>query len=1160
MRHDQPVEPETKQVRYLNGVEAAAEISVLQIARDRAKGLKTGAFVSGYRGSPLSGFDRTISRRIRDLPPGEIVFQPGLNEELAATAVWGSQQVGLSDPTDFEGVTGYWYAKAPGVDRSTDALRHANHAGTARFGGVLALLGDDHTCKSSTLPNYSEFIARHVGMPLLFPATVQEVIDFGLAGVEMSRYAGVWVGLKCLIDTMDASAPAILDPNRVEFTLPTDVDMPLDGLSIRWPDAPADQEKRLINFRLPAAVAFARANGLNRIEEHGTAPKLGVVTAGKSWLDTRQALGEIAKRTGHEPPLSLFKAGLIWPLDETAIRDFAIGLDAILVIEEKAAILEDQVRAALYNVPADARPTVEGRRDRTDHVLFPETGDLNSLSIAAAIARRCDLPDGSGEAIAREIEAQLAGPTQTSVANRTPYFCAGCPHSTSTRVPEGSRALAGIGCHFMAQWMDRETGFYTQMGGEGAGWLGQAPFVNSSHIFANLGDGTYNHSGILAIRAAVAAKANITYKILFNDAVAMTGGQANEGGLDVPRIVEQVWAEGARAVAVVTDDTARYRNIKLPNRTQLLHRDRLDEVQRRFRDTSGLTVIVYDQGCATELRRKRKRGELPTPVKRVFIDPEVCEGCGDCGIQSNCVAIKPLETPLGTKRAIDQSSCNSDYSCLKGFCPSFITVECGEPVKPGQNMAPVADLPPPPAPDPTRSHDMVIAGVGGSGVVSLGAMIGRAAKLAGRDINVLDMIGLAQKGGPVVSQIRMSPQGGKVVAMRIAPGGADLVVGADAIVAASADVLRLCGQQTVGCIEALVAPSADFVLDSDYQLPVADVDAALSHRIAVQKLHRVPAVQVATSLLGNAIAANAILMGYAVQTGILPLSPENVESAIDELGNSVTFNIAAFRIGRRFAVDPEAVCTEAGLAEHLGETTLTGLIDDRVRRLVAYQNEAYAARYMRALKRLERITLNEPAKERLLRSAAHGLFRLMAYKDEYEVARLISTSRLRSQIEAQYGKIRKQQYHLAPPLLPGRDAAGRPKKRAFGAWMRVTLHGLQHLKFLRGTPFDPFGYAPERRAERAFIHRFEGIIETVADVVTEETTDAAVAILDLGAEVRGYGPVKDAARHRIEKEWDTRLPQLMAAAGQQTQRSKDDREEKAPSPSLVLADDERRSG
>jgi indolepyruvate ferredoxin oxidoreductase len=1117
MQREKDPMPGAEEIRYLNGVEALAELPPLQIARDHADGHRTGAFCSGYRGSPLSGFDRTLTKRIKGVE--DVVFQPGLNEELAATAVWGSQQVGLADPTDYDGVTGYWYAKAPGVDRATDALRHANHAGTAPRGGVLALLGDDHTCKSSTLPNWSDLIARHVGMPLLFPATVQEVIDYGLAGIGMSRFAGVWVGLKCLIDTMDASAPVIAGGTMPPPVTPNDVVLPAEGVSIRATDTPQEQEARLIRHRLPAAVSFARANGLNRVETRGRAPRLGIVTAGKSWLDTRQALAEIADE-GAEAEVRIFKAGLVWPLDAQAIREFAQGLDAILVVEEKAAILEDQVRAALYNVPA--RPTVEGRRDRHDQELFPETGDLDALIIAAAIAARA-LPDGA--AIPARLSARRAVPRLSTLPRRTPYFCAGCPHSTSTRVPDGSRALAGIGCHFMAQWMDRETGFYSQMGGEGTGWIGQAPFVGTDHVFANLGDGTYNHSGLLAIRAAAAAGVNITYKILFNDAVAMTGGQTNEGGLDVPAIVAQVWAEKARKVAVVTEDLARYRGVTLTPGTTLHHRDTLDTVQKEFRATQGMTVVVYDQGCATEKRRKRKRGLIETPRRRVFIDPDVCEGCGDCGVQSNCVAIRPLATPLGTKRTVDQSACNLDYSCLKGFCPSFVTVEVDPVATFAARAVPEANLPPPPASDTSIPHDLVIAGTGGTGVVSLGGVIGRAAGLAGRKVNVLDMIGLAQKGGPVVSQIRLAPEGTDVTAMRIVAGEADLLIGADALVTAGDDVLRLCGPATRACVEADVAPSADFVRDPDYELPADQIDRTLAARFG-DNVARVPATALADALLGDTIGANAILLGHAVQTGALPLPPDTIEAAIRAVGTAVDLNLAAFRIGRRFAADPAATRATAGLYTPAPPLT----VEDYATRLTAYQNAAYAARYRAALAPLDSAAVAADTRAALRATAAQALYRIMAYKDEYEVARLHAASDLPARIAAQTGGTTRLRYHLAPPMLPGTDSRGRPKKRAFGAWMTTGFRLLRHGKALRGTPFDPFGRTHERRAERDLIARYEGIIAALAATVTEEKADEAVALLRLGGEVRGYGPVKAAALARVENEWSARLPLFVDSA------------------------------
>lgn len=1118
---------------FLNGTQALVRLPMMQRRRDAAAGLETGCFVSGYRGSPLGGLDQAMWRAKRFLKGHDIHFQPGVNEDLAATAIWGSQQIHLFGEAVNDGVFGLWYGKGPGVDRSGDALRHANLAGTSRHGGVLALAGDDHTCKSSTTAHQTEYAFMDYGMPVLNPSGVQEFLDLGLHGWAMSRYSGCWVAFKVVAETVDSSASVHVDPHRVRIVMPTDFEMPEGGLNIRWPDPPLAQEMRLHKHKLYAALAYARANNLNRAVIDGPKRRFGIVTCGKSYLDVRQALDDLGidEAYAKDIGLSIYKVGMTWPLERDGVRRFAEGLEEILVVEEKRALIENQLKEQLYNWNADVRPRVIGKFDEEGEWILPSADELTPARIARIIARRIRRFHTSPR-----IEDRLAFLNAKEAAlekyaaplTRVPYFCPGCPHNTSTKVPDGSRAMAGIGCHYMAQWMDRRTDTFTQMGGEGATWIGQAPFSKTKHIFQNLGDGTYYHSGVLAIRAAVAAGVNMTYKILYNDAVAMTGGQPVDGPLDVPMIAHQLAAEGVRQIVIVSEEPLNYPTAgAFPPGTRVEHRDRLDAVQREIREVPGVTAIVYDQTCAAEKRRRRKRGLMPDPPKRVFINEAVCEGCGDCGVQSNCLAVVPVETEFGRKRAIDQSSCNKDFSCLKGFCPSFVTVHGGRPRRRKASAAEFAGaLPEPRTPSCREPYGILVTGVGGTGVVTIGALIGMAAHLEGKGCSVLDMTGLAQKGGAVFTHIRVAEIPEDIHAVRVAAGGARLLLGCDIVVAGAFDSLaKIEAGATRAVVNSHVAMTGEFTRQPDLEFPAARLAEAIEAATGKGASDFIDATRIATALIGDSIATNLFMLGYAFQKGLVPVGGEAIERAIELNEASVEANKRAFLWGRRMAADRDAVerlVDEAAPepASHRATTKLEDIVATRMDFLTDYQDAAYAERY-RAL--VERVRAAEakatPGREGLAAAVARYYFKLLAYKDEYEVARLYSNGDFIKRVEAQFEGDYRLEFHLAPPLVAERDPdTGHLKKRRFGQGMLRAFGVLARLKRLRGGPFDVFGYSAERRLERQLIRDYEGMVEEIDGRLDHDNHGLAVEIASLPEHIRGFGHVKDthlaAARKR----------------------------------------------
>ncbi|NIC42994.1 indolepyruvate ferredoxin oxidoreductase family protein [Aquabacterium sp. A08] len=1173
---------------FMSGVQALVKLPMLQRQRDALVGKNTAGFISGYRGSPLGGYDQALWKARAHLQAQHIVFQPGVNEELAATALWGTQQLGFAPAgsNKFDGVFGLWYGKGPGVDRCSDVFKHANMAGTTPWGGVIAVAGDDHVAKSSTAAHQSDHIFKACGLPVFFPASVQEILDLGLHAWALSRFAGVWAGMKTIQEIVESSATAEVDPQRVQIVLP-EFDMPPGGLHIRWPDTALEQEARLMDHKWYAALAYVRANRLNHNVIEGPNDRYGVIASGKAYNDTRQALADLGldDATCRQLGIRLHKLAVVWPLEAQTTREFATGLREILVVEEKRQVIEYQLKEELYNWRSDVRPDVLGKFDEVGgdhsggewsmpnpsaHTLLRANADLSPAIIARALARRLKkrgiLPDGSD--VAARVDAQLAIldakersmqvlNAQTPMAERQPWFCSGCPHNTSTRVPEGSRAMAGIGCHFMTIWMDRATEGFTQMGGEGVPWVGQQPFSTEKHVFANLGDGTYFHSGLLAIRQSIAAGVNITYKLLYNDAVAMTGGQPvgeRPEGHSVLQMAHSLRAEGVARVTVVTDEPEKYHGahhttvggvtLTLPEGVAVVHRDTLDAVQRECREIPGTTVIVYDQTCATEKRRRRKRGTLADPATRVVINEAVCEGCGDCGVQSNCLSVEPLETEFGRKRTINQSSCNKDLSCLKGFCPSFVTVEGGRLKKKAAATVPPLDslgpLPEPRLPATAQAYGIVVAGVGGTGVITVGQLLGVAAHLEGKGIVTQDAAGLAQKGGATWSHVLIADRPDDIRTTRVGMAGADLVLGCDPIVAAGKEtVLRLRAGRSRVALNSHAAPTAAFVTDGAWQNPAERCLTTLTQAVGADAVGAFDADALATTLLGDSLYVNPVVLGYAWQKGWIPLRRESLLRAMALNGVAVAQNQAAFEWGRQAAHDGarvKALLSPGQVVVFKPRETLDTLLRRRVAFLTDYQNAAYAQRYEAAVRRVqqaERAALGAGPSSALAETVASQLFRLMAYKDEYEVARLYTDGHFQDKLAGQFEGDYRLRFHLAPPLWARHDAQGRAVKQAFGPWMQGAFRLLARLKGLRGTAFDPFGRTEERRTERALIGEYLDALEEVMAGLTPDKHALALQIAAWPEQVKGFGHVK--ARHlaAARPRWTGLLAEWRAAPSDQ---------------------------
>jgi indolepyruvate ferredoxin oxidoreductase len=1128
---------------FMTGTQALIRLPMMQRERDIKAGLNTAGYITGYRGSPVTSVDMTAVKAKKYLDEHHVKFHPGMNEDLAATAVWGTQQTNLFKDAKYQGVFSMWYGKGPGVDRCGDVFKHANNAGSAKFGGVLVLAGDDHAAKSSSTAHQSDHILNACGIPVLYPASVQEYIDYGLHAWAMSRYTGLWVSMKCVTDIIESGAVVDFDPDRVKIVVPTDFALPEGGLNIRWPDTILDQEVRMNNFKWYAALAYARANKLNKIIWDSPKPKIGIITAGKSYLDTRQALADLGidEQAAADIGIRLYKIGMTWPLESEGVHEFAKGLDEILVVEEKRQILEYALKEELYNLPDGQRPRVVGKFDDTGEWsnkdgaghgawLLPATYELNPALIARAIASRIShycaghpVEQRVKERIAfleaKELVLKNVSSKPNPDTDRTPYFCSGCPHNSSTKVPEGSRALAGIGCHYMVLWMDRETSTFTHMGAEGVTWVGQAPFTNEKHVFTNLGDGTYFHSGILAIRAAVSAKVNITYKILFNDAVAMTGGQQFDGPLDPGMISRQIAAEGVGPIIVVTDEPDKYpSDYKWAEGVTVRHRSELMDVQRELRECPGVSAMIYDQTCASEKRRRRKRNEYPDPAKRAVINEAVCEGCGDCSVQSNCLSVEPLETELGRKRQINQSSCNKDFSCVTGFCPSFVTVEGGALKKPKKAAAGDAAppmLPAPSLPSTAQPYGILITGIGGTGVVTVGQILAMAAHVEGKGAIVLDMSGLAQKGGPVMSHVRLADNQADLHSTRVGTGSADLVVGCDLIVTASRDALSRMGEgRTFAAINSTGSSTAAFVKNPDWQFPGATSQSEIVRACGEGRVDFVDAGKIATALMGDAIATNMFMLGFAWQKGHVPLAETSIMKAIELNGVSVQFNKTAFTWGRTAAHDlPSLVkmTTPAKVIEF--KRTQTQTLDDVVKRrvelLTAYQDTAYAQQYLAFVDQVRAAEAKLGKGTRLAEAVARYFYKLMAYKDEYEVARLYTDGAFKEKIAAMFEGDIKLKFHLAPPLLAKHNKEGHLIKQEFGPWMMKAFGLLAKLKGLRGGALDVFGYTAERRMERALIGEYRQTVGALLAKLTADNLSSAVAIASIPEDIRGYGHVKE---------------------------------------------------
>ena len=1158
---------------FMSGVQALVKLPMLQRLRDQLQGKNTAGFISGYRGSPLGGYDQALWKAAPYLKAQNIVFQPGVNEELAATALWGTQQLGFSPPgtNKFDGVFGIWYGKGPGVDRCSDVFKHANMAGTTEFGGVIAVAGDDHISKSSTAAHQSDHIFKACGLPVFFPANVQEILDLGIHAFAMSRFSGVWAGMKTIQEIVESSATAMIDPERVKIVIPTDFTMPAGGVHIRWPDAALDQEARLFDYKWYAALAYIRANKLNYNAIEGKNDRFGLIASGKAYNDTRQALLDLGldDATCRQIGIRLHKVGVVWPLEAQLTREFATGLQEILVVEEKRQVIEYQLKEELYNWRDDVRPTVLGKFNEMEggewstpspssNTLLRANADLSPAIIAKAIAgrlKKLGMDGGEGSDIRRRIDAQLAileakersmqvqTIQQLSEAERQPWFCSGCPHNTSTKVPEGSRAMAGIGCHFMSIWMDRSTVGFTQMGGEGVPWVGQQPFTTDQHIFANLGDGTYFHSGLLAVRQSIAAGVNITYKILYNDAVAMTGGQPvgeRPEGHSVVQIAQSMQAEGAAKIVVVTDEPEKYEGVKLVDGVSVHHRDELDTIQKQFREIKGTTVIIYDQTCATEKRRRRKRGTMVDIAKRVVINELVCEGCGDCSVQSNCLSVEPLETDFGRKRTINQSSCNKDYSCVKGFCPSFVTVEGGQLKKKSkatnatQNPFAMSALPEPNILPTPQAYGIVVNGVGGTGVITIGQLLGFAAHIEGKGIVTQDAGGLAQKGGATWSHVLIADHQDDIRTTRVGMAGADVIIGCDPIVSANKETtLRMRAGRTHVALNAHSTPTAAFVKNANWLNPsqncVDSITAIVGTDGESGGVSAFNADALATVMMGDSIYTNPIMLGYAWQKGWIPLQKASLMRAIELNAVAVDNNKTAFEWGCRAANNWAEVeqlllssTSSVSVIDFKKRDSLEDIISKRVEFLTAYQNAAYAAKYVDFVEqiRIKELSFNTTKTLSLTESVAKNLFKLMAYKDEYEVARLHSNGDFEKKIASMFEGDYKLNYHLAPPLLAKKNVRGELQKQQFGPWMLTSFRVLAKLKGLRGTAFDVFGRSAERQMERELITDYTRSMEAVMQRLNAENMNTALEIARIPEQIKGFGHVKEKSVVVARLKWD----------------------------------------
>ncbi|MDO6823553.1 indolepyruvate ferredoxin oxidoreductase family protein [Marinobacter sp. 1_MG-2023] len=1119
---------------FLTGTQALVRIPLMQAALDRKLGLKTAGMVSGYRGSPLGAYDQALWQAKNYLDESRIDFVPAINEDLAATIMLGTQQVETDDDRQVDGVFGIWYGKGPGVDRAGDALKHGTTYGSSPHGGVLVVAGDDHGCVSSSMPHQSDVAFMSFFMPTINPANVAEYLDFGLWGIALSRYSGCWVGFKAVSETVESAASVELPP-LPEFVTPDDFTPPETGLHYRWPDLPGPQLETRIEHKLAAVQAFARANPIDRCLFNNAEARFGIVTTGKGHLDLLEALDllGIDEHGAREMGLDIYKVGLVWPIERRGMLNFVHSKEEVLVIEEKRGIIESQIKEAMSEPDRPGEVLITGKQDELGRPLIPYVGELSPKLVAGFLAAR--LGRFFGEDYNERLMAinSMSNAQDPGGVKRLPYFCSGCPHNTSTKVPEGSKALAGIGCHFMASWMGRNTESLIQMGGEGVNWIGKSRYTGNPHVFQNLGEGTYFHSGSMAIRQAVAAGINITYKILFNDAVAMTGGQPVDGQITVPMIAQQVAAEGVRRVVVLSDEPEKYDGHKklFPDDVTFHDRSELDKVQRELRDISGCTVLIYDQTCAAEKRRRRKRNLYPDPAKRAFINHHVCEGCGDCSVQSNCLSVVPRQTELGRKRKIDQSSCNKDYSCVNGFCPSFVTIEGGQ-LRKSRGMdtgsvltGKLANIPDPARPELSGSYDVLVGGVGGTGVVTVGQLITMAAHLEAKGTSVLDFTGFAQKGGTVLSYVRMAPSPDKLHQVRISQGQADAVIACDLVVASSQKALSvLRPDHTRVVANEAELPTGDYVLFRDADMKSEKRLDLIRDAVGDHNFARLDANGIAEKLMGDTVFSNVMMLGFAWQRGLLPLSQAALMKAIELNGVAVERNKEAFGWGRVAATDVKVITDllntgEARVEEVKAEPGLDELINIRHKHLVGYQSRRWADRYTTLVKQVREAEEKLGETNNLLtRAVAQQLYRFMAFKDEYEVARLFAETDFMKEVNNTFEGDFKVHFHLAPPIMNrGTDAQGRPRKRQFGPWMFRVFRLLAKFRVLRGTPVDPFSYSADRKMDRAQLKEYQQLVERIVSELDASNYDTFLQLAELGSEIRGYGPVREQAAEAVQE-------------------------------------------
>lgn len=1113
----------TEGTAFMTGIQALVRLPLDRKRLDRKLGINSAGFISGYRGSPLGGYDQQLRIAQKWLDSHDINFWEGLNEDIGATAVWGSQQLGLFPGAKFDGIFGLWYGKAPGVDRTGDVFKHANFAGSSPNGGVLAVIGDDHNCKSSTLPSQSEYAMQDAEIPVLNPHSIQDVLDLGIHGWAISRFAGTWVGLVALADTMDSSTVCNITLSRFKFNIPQ-FDLPDDGVHLRRGDAPLEKELRMRQIKLPAVQAYVRANRLDRIVLESDRPRLGIIATGQALQDVFEALAAIglSNNQASDLGLTIYKVAMPWPLEPEGVRNFCDGLENVLVVEHKRPLIENQLRSALYGLPDSKRPYIEGKNDREGKPLLSQVASITIPEIAEAIINRLHSDWDTTKAKNYFERLQQTGRSALNNASelvRSPWYCSGCPHNTSTVVPKESRALAGIGCHYMANFMpERNTDMTSQMGGEGLAWVGQYWATEEPHVFVNLGDGTYSHSGSLAIRAAVTSGANMTYKILYNDAVAMTGGQQVESGQTPVQIAQQIEGEGVKTIVIVTEDITRYANAKgLPRRVKIYDRERIEEVQEILRNTSGVSVMIYDQICATEKRRRTKRGLRKPDNVRVFINQEVCEGCGDCSVKSNCLSVEPVDTLFGRKRRINQSTCNTDISCVRGFCPSFITINDSTPTtetRP-QNDIDLSTLPIPNLIKLDQPYNLLFTGVGGTGVTTVAAILAMAAHVDGKAATSLDMTGLAQKGGPVVSHVRFAKHSAQIFTSRVPPSSADLVIGCDLVVAAGNDAMNLMNSQTTtALVNTDVTPTSEFIQNRSKRFESDVLAGRLRKQVA--NFDSLNAEALALSYFKDAIYTNMIMLGFAFQKGNVPVSYEAVEHAITLNGVKIEDNLLAFNVGRLAVHAPEQLLTSVSPRGQFEHKTLDELIEHRYQRLVAYQDIAYANIYKETVNKVRKAEKSASLGENLTRAVATYCYKLMAYKDEYEVARLYTGGDFLEQVRQRFsgGKI---QLHLAPPLMAKKDSKGQLVKKPFGQWMLVIFKMMAKLKFLRGTPYDLFGWTEERRMERNLRDQYFLDIDRICAELNAKNHRLAVMIAEIPDEIRGYGHIKEEAVKQAKK-------------------------------------------